>query len=98
MIIQIPAEIPPDTVKRILDEAKDATTMEQQKRPRRADKRKYPAPLPEPVVYYGRSSSQYPETIRMSFADGHTEIYDRRVNQPRPTAYLNDPNRRRRKP
>ena len=67
-------------------------------RQKRTERHKYPKPMPEPVVYYGRSSSQYPETIRMSFADGHTEIYDRRVNQPRPTAYLNDPNRRRRKP
>lgn len=67
-------------------------------RARRADRHKYPKPMPEPVVYYGRGDSQYPETIRMSFADGHTEIYDRRVNQPRPGHYLNDPNRRRNKP
>ena len=70
---------------------------EQQKRPRRADKRKYPAPLPEPVVYYGRSDSQYPKTIRLSFTDGHTEIYDRRLNQPRQDSYINASFPRRRK-
>ena len=66
-------------------------------RARRADRHKYPKPMPEPVVYYGRGDSQYPETIRMSFADGHTEIYDRRVNQPRPDGYVNSPMRRRNK-
>ena len=64
-------------------------------RPRRAERRKKPAPLPEPVVYYGKSDTKDPETIRLSFADGHTEIYDRRVNQPRPDSYVNDPRRKR---
>ena len=68
---------------------------EQQKRPRRAERRKKPAPLPEPVVYYGKSNTKYPETIRLSFADGHTEIYDRRLNQPRQDTYVNDPRRKR---
>lgn len=57
----------------------------------------FPEPLPEPAVYYGRNTGRYPETIRMSFGDGHTEIYDRRVKQPSPRAYLNMPRRRRRK-
>ena len=60
-------------------------------------RRRRPAPLPEPVVYYGRSDSQYPETIRLSFTDGHTEIYDRRLNQPRPDSYINASFPRRRK-
>ena len=55
----------------------------------------YPEPLPEPAVYYGRNTGNYPETIRLSFRDGHTEIYDRRVKQPSPRAYLNMPRRRR---
>ena len=55
----------------------------------------YPEPLPEPAVYYGRNTGNYPETIRLSFSDGHTEIYDRRVKQPSPRAYLNMPRRRR---
>ena len=59
-----------------------------QKRQKRTERHKYPKPMPEPVVYYGRSDSQYPETIRMSFADGHTEIYDRRVIQPQPILYV----------
>ena len=58
----------------------------------------FPEPLPEPAVYYGRNTGNYPETIRLSFSDGHTEIYDRRVKQPSPQAYLNIPRRRRRKP
>lgn len=57
----------------------------------------YPEPLPSPVVYYGKDAGKYPETIRMSFADGHTEIYERRVEQPSPQAYLNMPSRRRRR-
>ena len=57
----------------------------------------YPDPLPEPALYYGRNTGIYPETIRLSFSDGHTEIYDRRVKQPSPRKYLNMPARRRRK-
>ena len=64
--------------------------------PRR--RRRRPAPLPEPATYYDRAESKYPDRIRISFADGHTEIYDRRLNQPRPVQYVNDPNRRRYKP
>ena len=51
-------------------------------------------PLPEPAVYYDRDSSKYPDRIRLSFPDGHTEIYDRRVNQPRPGGYVNWPRRK----
>ena len=68
---------------------------EQQKRTRRAEKRKRPEPLPEPAVFYKRSDSKYPDMIRLSFKDGHTEVYDRRVNQPRPDTYVNDPRRKR---
>ena len=50
--------------------------------PRR--RRRRPEPLPEPAVYYDRENSRYPDRVRLSFPDGHTEIYDRRVNQPRP--------------
>ena len=53
------------------------------------------APLPEPAVYYDRQDSKYPDRVRLSFPDGHTEVYDRRVNQPRPEAYVNNPTRRR---
>ena len=48
-----------------------AVPSQEEKKPqraRRADRHKYPKPMPEPVVYYGRGDSQYPETIRMSFA------------------------------
>lgn len=55
--------------------------------PRR--RRRRPAQLPEPAVYYDREDSRYPDRVRLSFPDGHTEIYDRRVNQPRPDRYLN---------
>ena len=63
--------------------------------PRR--RRRRPAPLPEPATYYDRQESRYPDRIRLSFSDGHTEIYDRRVNQPRPDAYVNSQMRRRNK-
>ena len=57
-------------------------------------RRRRPEILPEPAAYYDRTDRKYPDRIRLSFKDGHTEIYDRRVNQPRPTAYINYPKRR----
>ena len=57
----------------------------------------YPKPFPEPAVYYQPEGDIYPDMIRLSFPDGHTEIYDRRVKQPSPRKYLNMPNRRRRR-
>lgn len=74
------------------------TVIEWPERQSRVERHKKPAPLPEPAVYYDRQDSRYPDRIRISFADGHTEIYDKRVNQPRPEQYVNAPNRRRRKP
>ncbi len=58
-------------------------------------RRRRPPPLPEPAVYYDRQDSRYPDRVRISFEDGHTEIYDKRVNQPRPCGYLNWSKRRR---
>ena len=57
-------------------------------------RRSRPVVLPEPMPYYDRSSSQYPDRIRVSFADGHTEIYDRRISYPTPGEYVNYPQRR----
>ena len=51
-------------------------------------------PLPEPAVYYDREDSRYPDRVRLSFPDGHTEIYDKRVNQARPDGYVNWPRRK----
>lgn len=70
---------------------------QQTKRLKRTERNKNQQPMPKPAVYYDRSGSRYPETIRLSFEDGHTEIYDRRVEQPSPQQYLNMPNRRRRR-
>ena len=50
-----------------------------------------PEAMPAPAVYYERTDSKYPDVIRLSFSDGHTEIYDRRVTQPSPKRYLNMP-------
>ena len=58
-------------------------------------RRRRPTPLPEPATYYDRPDSKYPDRVRISFKDGHTEIYDRRVNQARPDGYVNWPQRRR---
>lgn len=52
-------------------------------------------PMPEPAVYYDRPESMYPDKIRLSFPDGHTEIYDRRIKQPSPRRYLNMPRHQR---
>ena len=51
----------------------------------------YPKPMPEPAVYYDRPESKYPDQIRLSFPDGKTIIYDRRIKQPGPRRYLNMP-------
>ena len=52
-------------------------------------RRSRPEPLPEPATYYDHPESRYPDRIRLSFPDGHTELYDRRVNQPKPDGYVN---------
>ena len=51
----------------------------------------YPKPMPEPAVYYDRPESKYPDQIRLSFPDGRTIVYDRRIKQPSPKKYLNMP-------
>lgn len=56
-----------------------------------------PELLPEPKPYYIHGS-EYPDSVRISFADGHTEVYDRRISYPRPTEYVNIPKTRRAKP
>lgn len=50
-----------------------------------------PEPMPEPAVYYDRPESRYPDQIRLSFPDGKTIVYDRRIKQPSPKKYLNMP-------
>lgn len=82
MIIQIPESM----AESLMEELKETS---QHDRPKRTDRHKKPEMLPEPAAYYDRQGSRYPDRIRISFADGHTEIYDRRVNQPRPDRYLN---------
>ena len=62
------------------------------------------------VPKYEHERSKYPEQIRVSFADGHTAVYDMRVDQPAPVimeniriirkwkqGYVNQPERRRRR-
>ena len=58
-------------------------------------RRRRPTALPEAATYYDKPDSKYPDRVRISFADGHTEIYDKRANQPQPVMYINDPRRRR---
>ena len=55
------------------------------------EKREKNKPLPEPAVYYDRPESRYPDQIRLSFPDGKTIIYDRRIKQPSAKKYLNMP-------
>lgn len=61
-------------------------------------RRRRPAPLPKPATYYDKTESKYPDRVRVSFMDGHTEVYDRRVNQPQQQLiYINAPYPRRRR-
>ena len=61
-------------------------------------RRRRPAPLPKPATYYDKTESKYPDRVRVSFMDGHTEVYDRRVNQPQQQLiYINVPYPRRRR-
>ena len=77
---------------------------------RRMEKPKRPAPLPEVVPIYEHELSAHPDSIRVSFEDGSTAVYDIRMDQPHPiiveniniirkwNGYNNQPMRRRRKP
>lgn len=68
------------------------------------------APLPEVVPIYEPEFMKHPGSIRVSFEDGSTAIYDIRIEQPHPiiveniniirkwNGYNNQPMRRRRKP
>lgn len=72
-----------------------------------AKERWRPELLPEAVPYYDHDWSVHPDTVRMSFSDGSTAIYDIRVEQPHPiilenvriirrmNGYVNQPARRR---
>ena len=48
---------------------------------KRADR--HPRMLPEPLQIYALHG-RYPDILRVSFADGKTQIYDLRVEQPHP--------------
>ena len=48
-------------------------------------------PFNEPACHYDRPESLYPDSIRLSFPDGKTVVYDRRIKQPGPRKYLNMP-------
>ena len=70
-----------------------------------------PDMLPKMVPIYDHETSEHPDSIRVSFEDGTTAIYDIRREQPHPATvksieiirkwnngYNNQPMRRRRKP
>ena len=72
-----------------------------------AKERWRPEMLPEVVPYYDHEWSAHPDSVRISFSDGSTAIYDIRVEQPHPiilenvkiirrmNGYVNQPARRR---
>ena len=72
-----------------------------------AKERWRPEMLPEAVPYYDHDWSAHPDSVRISFSDGSTAIYDIRVEQPHPiilenvkiirrmNGYVNQPARRR---
>lgn len=49
-----------------------------------AKERWRPEMLPEAVPYYEHDWSAHPDSVRISFSDGSTAIYDIRVEQPHP--------------
>ena len=64
----------------------------------------HPRMLEKPLPEYKRESSKYPEQLRVCFEDGHTAVYELRVEQPAPViienmkckqGYVNKPLRRR---
>ena len=57
--------------------------MERRMRPHR------PHPMPTATMEYTDESSRVPDTIRVSFEDGTTAVYDRREDQPAPLVYRN---------
>ena len=57
----------------------------------KTDKQVQEHPLPVPAVHYDRPESLYPDSIRLSFPDGKTIVYDRRIKQPDARRYLNMP-------
>ena len=48
-----------------------------------------PELLPEAVPYYDTDFSFHPDSVRMSFSDGSTAIYDLRMNYPHPLVMRN---------
>ena len=78
---------------------------------RRMETPERPEMLPQMVPIYDHESTRHPDSIRVSFTDGTTEVYDIRRVQPHPltiksietirkwnNGYVNQPMRRRRKP
>ena len=77
---------------------------------RRMEKPKRLEPLPEVVPIYEHEYDGHPDSIRVSFEDGSTAVYDIRREQPHPiiveniriirkwNGYNKQPMRRRRKP
>ena len=48
-----------------------------------------PLPMNIAVPVYEYESSKYPDKIRVSFLDGHTEVYEKRIEQPHPLVLRN---------
>ena len=78
---------------------------------RRLETPERPEMLPQMVPIYDHESTRHPDSIRVSFTDGTTEVYDIRRVQPHPltiksietirkwnNGYLKQPKYRRRKP
>lgn len=88
-----------------------AETFEEYLLKHKTEMEKKPKILPEMVSCYDNVINKYPDRIRISFDDGHTAIYEIRVEQPAPVivqniriirkwkqGYNNQPMRRRAKP
>lgn len=55
-------------------------------------KRIRPEPLPKPCPIYGYD--KYPDSFRVSFADGRTKVYETPIEQPKPTFFSDSEIRR----
>ncbi len=70
----------------------DTRPAEMERKMKKFRRRSRPAPMPEPKPYYTHGD-RYPDSVRISFEDGHTEIYDRRISQPSTVGYVNNSRR-----
>lgn len=81
----------PEEDRRLFEDLKAGKGLPPIRSNRPGEERKKQEPMENPAVNYMSPESKYPDTIRLSFPDGKTIIYDRRIKQPSAKKYLNMP-------